>query len=701
MTLLAAAAGCGERGAAPAPLARRDCSALVFFAPAAGVTAASVVGDWNGWTPGVDPMGPAEGGGLVARVRPPAGLHRYGIWTGSEIVDDPKAALALFDDAGAIERAALRIADCSRPEVQWTSIDARPDGTLVATASFLASDRGAPLASARVTLEDGRALETRTGGATITVRGSGLAPGKHRLTIEAADTSGEMAEAGRPSVWIEPAASTWHAWEGALVYQVIVDRYRGDAGPLAATAPIDAFHGGTLGGLADAVEAGELARLGVSALWISPAYTQPAGSETGADGAMASGYHGYWPTTSRAVEARLGGEAALERLVRVAHAGGIRVLLDVVPNHVHRSHPYAKADGWLHHPAGDCLCGRSCDWGTHLEDCWFETFLPDLAWERADVVASVTADTLWWLERFDLDGLRIDAVPMMPRLAEQHLRDAVRRAYATGARGAAPVHLLGETYVGRGEQATLRYFVGPNALSGQFDFPAMWALREVLQGRARFSDLEAETVATEAALAGGAVPSPIIGNHDVPRIASVAAGDFLDAPRTMPAPEVVSTAAFARTRLALTWLLSQPGAPVLFYGDEVGLPGAEDPDCRRDMRFGESVAPAAAALRDAVGALGRARAASPALRTGRRVPLLVEDDTYAYVRDAGDGAPALVVLHLGPARTLDLPLPADLSIAPGATFTTLGGAPLPMEGRTLRLALGEDASLVALPEIRR
>ncbi len=701
MTLVAAGLGCGERGGPMADALRRDCSARVYFTPPAGVTSASVVGDWNQWTPGVDPMGPAEGGGLVARVRPPAGLFRYGIWTDGAIVDDPRAALALYDDAGFLERSALRIPDCTRPALEWQDLAARPDGTLTARARFLASDRGAPLARVRAVLEDGRALEVAAEGTAITVRAGGVPPGKHRLSIEAIDAAGALAEAGRPSVWVEPAASTWEGFEGTVIYQVIVDRYRAATGPLSAGASIDAFHGGSLEGLADAIEAGELARLGVGAVWISPVYTQPAGSETGADGAVAAGYHGYWPTEPRAVDARFGGEAALDRLVRVAHATGLRVVLDVVPNHVHRSHPYAKADGWLHHPAGDCLCGRSCDWDSHLEDCWFEAFLPDLAWERADVVSTLTADALWWLERFDLDGLRIDAVPMMPRLAEQHLRDAIRRAYATDARGAAPVHLVGETYVGRGEQATLRYFVGPNALSGQFDFPSMWALREVLQGRARWADLEAETAATEAALQGGAVRSAIVGNHDVPRIASLAAGDVLDAPRARPAPEVATAAALARTRVALTWLLAQPGAPVLLYGDEIALPGADDPDCRRDMRFGESVGAAAAVLQRDIGALGRARASSAALRTGRRRSLLADEQTYAFVRDAGDGKPAIVVLHLGPPRVLELALPFDLGLAPGTTFTTLGGAPVPQDGPALRLTLDENAALVVLPETRR
>src|SRR4051794_2980578 len=104
----------------------------------------------------------------------------------------------------------------------------------------------------------------------------------------------------------------------------------------------------------------------------------------GSDGHTYSSYHGYWPIDSRALDPRVASEASLDALVASAHARGMRVLCDVVPNHVHQQHPYVAAhmnDGWFNHPDGGCVCSvGACDWATHEQDCWFAPYLPDLAW---------------------------------------------------------------------------------------------------------------------------------------------------------------------------------------------------------------------------------------------------------------------------------------------------------------------------------
>src|SRR5262249_13191161 len=151
----------------------------------------------------------------------------------------------------------------------------------------------------------------------------------------------------------------------------------------------------------------------------------------GSDGHIYSSYHGYWPIAARALDARLATEASLDALVAAAHARGMRVLFDVVPNHVHQQHPYVAAhlkDGWFDHPDGSCICGAgACDWSTHIQDCWFAPYLPDLDWRNDAVADQITSDVRWWIDRFDGDGLRIDAVPMMPRAATRRIVDAVRR----------------------------------------------------------------------------------------------------------------------------------------------------------------------------------------------------------------------------------------------------------------------------------
>jgi glycosidase len=137
---------------------------------------------------------------------------------------------------------------------------------------------------------------------------------------------------------VRPAAPTW---ADGLLYQVVTDRFRGDGGAsLTAPESPGGRAGGTLDGITAEIEAGSFAAMGVTALWISPVYTNPIEAREGrGDGHMYEGYHGYWPLAPRGVEPRIGGEAALERLIATAHAAGLRVLLDVVPNHVYEDEP--------------------------------------------------------------------------------------------------------------------------------------------------------------------------------------------------------------------------------------------------------------------------------------------------------------------------------------------------------------------------
>ena len=92
--------------------------------------------------------------------------------------------------------------------------------------------------------------------------------------------------------------------------------------------------GGTLSGVLSAIEGGYFERFGVSALWMSPVYLNPVEPRPGRDGRMYDSYHGYWPLDSRGVEPRIGGEALVRAVVEAAHARGLRVLFDLVPNHV-------------------------------------------------------------------------------------------------------------------------------------------------------------------------------------------------------------------------------------------------------------------------------------------------------------------------------------------------------------------------------
>jgi glycosidase len=233
----------------------------------------------------------------------------------------------------------------------------------------------------------------------------------------------------------------------------------------------------------------------------------------------------------------------------------------------------------------------------------------------------------------------------MPRSATRRIVDMMR-SLAQPRTGT--LH-LGEIFTGPGRGGTeaIRYHLGPDGLDSAFDFPLMWALREALaHDGAGFDAIDQLMSQTEHALQGsGSVMARIVGNHDTTRFISEAHGDAARDPwGPIVAAQPTVAESYQRHRLALGLLFTLPGIPVLYYGDEVGLAGGADPDSRRVMPALEGLGDLQGRLLEDVRRLGTLRRCSPALRRGRRVPFAISSDTYGFVRDAEDGAPAFVLI---------------------------------------------------------
>jgi len=680
---------------------QRNCSRLVFFESFQEHQQVSVVGDFNNWNATATELSETDNNGIyAARLDLQPGLYHYRIWVDGESFIEKFNPLTLFDSAQQ-ENSVIRVADCEIPLLEMSDLDIEADGQLQMSAHFLRASTNAALDvdSLAATLEDGSQLSVsaNVSPGDIQIVASGIPPGKHKLLLTARDVQQVEAEGLEISFWVEQEAFDWN---GAVVYQIAIDRFRKGEGTLDPAAPISYYHGGDLGGVRQAIEEGYFENLGVNVLWLSPVYENPEGEFTGRDGHLAQAYHGYWPSEPRQVETRFGGQPALQQLVQAAHARGIRVIVDVVPNHVHSDHPYyaqRTSDAWFNNPQGECICGFSCPWGSYIEECWFDPFLPDLSFRNSEVVETVVADLIWWLEQFDLDGLRIDAVPMMPRLIVRHLRDKINSKMVVGN---GQIYLLGETYTARGGQDIIRYYLGPHSLSGQFDFPVMWLLRDSLAYRTSFIDLDSEVRSSEAAWTGsGAVMAPILGNHDVPRFISDMNGDLLWQPRDNPPETPTTDKPYDLLKIAWTFLLSQPGAAVIYYGDEYGMPGASDPDNRRNMRFSEELNDREKSVLSHVSRLGRVRACSRAMRQGTRQTLFVNENLYIYGRDSGDGYPVIVILNRATLpREIAISIPEEWVLAEDAVFKNLFGSQVEINDLKIKTVVPPRSSALILSE---
>jgi glycosidase len=661
-------AGCRSSDAAPvAP--GRTCGLQVWHKPTTRDAHVEIVGDWNGWQrPGAIPEIRDDGWAFTA-IDAPAGEHAYAIIEDGVWLADKQVPMTAFHDGK--EVALGSVSDCARPAVHVEGVDGSAEGHAVVRAKFLAAHSGAALdpSAITVTARDGTALpvavaDPQTG--ELRFETSGLKRGKYTFSIRAKDRTGAESEDAVATVWIEA-----HAWDprDAIVYQVVLDRFRGDAGPLAPPAKPSDRAGGTLAGLRAAIEAGEIEALGVNTLWLSPLYKNPAGEFPGTDGHMYTSYHGYWPIASRELDARVANEAELDRFMQVAHERGIRVLFDVVPNHVHQQHAWVKEHAdWFKQ---DCTCGQgTCDWATHIKTCWFAPYLPDLDWTNMDAARAATSEVMWWFDRWGADGLRIDAVPMMPRAATRRIAHAVRTRYEHP--GNVP-YILGENFTGPGGYQSLRYDLGPFGLDGSFHFPLMWTLRETLASEtAPMGDIDTSFRAGEQAWDGaGAVMGMMIDNHDVSRFASVSAGNAAgDA--WSPAPQPLDPIVYAKQRVALATVLTLPGAPVVYYGDEVGLAGKNDPDSRRVMPAESTLLPSQIETRAVVRKVGRARACSAALRRGALRTLVADAERFVFAREIEGDVPgaAIVALSRRPSLAAEVKLPAG---APSALVDVVTG----------------------------
>jgi len=228
----------------------------------------------------------------------------------------------------------------------------------------------------------------------------------------------------------------------------------------------------------------------------------------------------------------------------------------------------------------------------------------------------------------------------------------------------------------------------------------MWALQgAIATANGGFESVEAILAAEDVGLAGsGAVLARILDNHDTPRFLSLAHGDGSGDPWDSPAVQPLEPEPYARLELALAVQFTLPGLPVLFQGDEIGLAGANDPDCRRVMPPDDQLSELQLSVRDTTMRLARLRTCSAALRRGDRQAAVTTGDRYAYLRGRHLSHPVIVLLttSMGP-TSIELPAASVpfgdyVDVTTASLFTVASGAAttVPLDGLSFRILLRAD-----------
>lgn len=433
-------------------------------------------------------------------------------------------------------------------------------------------------------------------------------------------------------------------WRDAIIYFVFIDRFKNgnpendDPVKDERVAPRANWHGGDFAGIEEMIKDDYFEDLGVNCLWLSPVIENADGAwkESVEPHRYYSGYHGYWPVSPRKTEPRFGDLEELKSLIKTAHDHDLKVILDFVSNHVHEKHPYFKKHpdwfGTLELPDGKQNI-RLFD--AHPFTTWFDTFLPSFDYPaNPEAQEQVIEDAMWWLKETGADGFRHDATKHIPIEFWKKICRAVRSKIEIPEKR--NLYEVGETI---SDRETIMKFVGPSLLTGQFDYPLMWVMREAIaQKTAGMDSLGKAMMESRSAYGPMPVMSPFIDSHDVSRFISWCDGDLPDDEYDDKEVgwhkkfEVDNPESYDLLHLAMAFVMSQPGAPMIYYGDETGMPGAGDPDNRRPMRFGKELKENEKEMLKRAGELCEARNEHEALRRGDVMILDSGPDHLVFLR---------------------------------------------------------------------
>jgi cyclomaltodextrinase len=381
----------------------------------------------------------------------------------------------------------------------------------------------------------------------------------------------------------------------AILYFMMVDRFFD--GDTSNNQPVNDsrvdfkanYQGGDLQGIKQKIEDGYFKKLGVNTLWFSPIVQNPDGAyqEYPEPRRWFSGYHGYWPIRSTEVDYRMGDKKTLKELVKLAHQGNTNVLMDFVSNHIHNEHPiFKQKPEWfssMYTPDGRVNIRI---WDEHRLTTWFDTFMPDIDYTKPEAVNAFSDSALYWVKEFGLDGFRHDATKHVSEVFWRALTRKLKNNIVTAENR--NLYQIGETF---GSRELIGSYISSGMMDAQFDFNLYFDARSVFAGQAGSFESVAASLKESARYYGcNSLMGNITGNHDMPRFMYYAGGSQVAGEDEKEAGwkrniEVIDTNGFARIKMLHAFIMSIPGVPVVYYGDEIGMTGANDPDNRRMMKF--------------------------------------------------------------------------------------------------------------------
>ena len=383
--------------------------------------------------------------------------------------------------------------------------------------------------------------------------------------------------------------------------------------------------GGDIQGIVNSLD--HIAKLGCTAIWPTPML---------GDDEQAWSYHGYACSDYYHIDPRYGSNAQYAQMVHTAHSKGIKVLMDMVPNHCGGAHwwmndlPYQD---WINQfpeftNTNNCFTANydinASQYDRQLSNRgWFDHPMPDMNLENPDLLKYFQQWAIWWIEYADLDGLRVDTYPYIEKIPGSKWLEAIRKEYPN-------INIVGECWTRPAPavaywQSGVKNFDGFDShLPTVMDFPVEESIRQALEndghgwgnGLTRVYD----AMTMDYMYADVNKLFTFLGNHDMARIT-----------------DVVLNKDLRRVKLAYVLLATMRGIPQVLYGDEYAMTSAgEDPNnhsyLRAPLPQGDEVTMEMQDMFDFQSALFNWRKSEPVLHTGKTMHFLARNNTYAYFR---------------------------------------------------------------------
>lgn len=311
--------------------------------------------------------------------------------------------------------------------------------------------------------------------------------------------------------------------------------------------------------------------LGVTGIWLMPINPSPS-------------YHGYDVTDYYGINPAYGTMEDFKTLVREAHARGIRVIVDLVLNHCSSVHPWFKeASAGSTSPKRDWFIwsatnpGYAGPWG---EQVWwslginyyygiFSSSMPDLNYRNPAVVATMESVVRYWLKDVGVDGFRLDAARHIIEEGTLQADTASThnfwKNWRINFKNTSPEAIaVGEVWTN--DMYAVADYVKGDELDVVFNFALAGAILDSVNSGKAYNYIY-NLQESMSIVPGGSI-SPFITNHDQNRAMSQLAGNV------------------PKAKAAACLLLTAPGTPFIYYGEEIGMEGVKpDEDIRRPMQW--------------------------------------------------------------------------------------------------------------------